>query len=156
MTDTTEPQPVRLNVINRATGAVESTIDISQGEAEMPGYVEHVIRGYNGTDWYAEPATEPITDPSAQDGTEASPADGAAAIDPVAAAPAPPMGYPDEGGTTFANLILGDWENAMHQFFTAVDRKRLDRGLSTRDVADALFLGYGDEVADQWNEWCQE
>lgn len=145
MSDPADPQPVRLNVINRATGAIESTIDISRGEAEMPGYVEHVIRGYNGTDWYAEPATEPEPQAATDTGAEQ-----------LTAEPDGGMGYPSGGGTTFANLILVDWENAMHQFFTAVDRKRLDRGLTNRDVADALFLGYGDEVADQWNEWCQE
>lgn len=49
-----EPRLTGLNVINRDSGEVESFIAISPGEQEMPGYVEHVERGYEGTKWRTE------------------------------------------------------------------------------------------------------
>lgn len=51
----TEELPVvGLNVISRETGEVEAFIPISAGEREMPGYLEHVERGYDGTKWRTE------------------------------------------------------------------------------------------------------
>ncbi len=55
--------------------------------------------------------------------------------------------------TSFANLILSDWEDAMQRFFEAVDRRREEHGLTPAEVAFALDIGYGDEVGDAWREW---
>ncbi len=54
---------------------------------------------------------------------------------------------------SFANHVIGDWENAMERFFSAVDRKAAARGLSDVDVRSALLLGYGGDVVDAWQDW---
>lgn len=43
-----------LNAIDRETGEVETFIAISPSELEMPGYLEHVERGYVDTRWRTE------------------------------------------------------------------------------------------------------
>jgi hypothetical protein len=59
----------------------------------------------------------------------------------------------EEGGVTFANYILSDWDNAMHQFFERVEiaGERLD--LTADEIRNGLRLGYGDDIADAWDEW---
>lgn len=42
---------VGLEVVNRETGLVETFIPMSKDELEMPGYLEHVEKGYEGTKW---------------------------------------------------------------------------------------------------------
>lgn len=44
---------VVLNIRN-AAGAVVSQQPISEGEAQMPGYVEHCASQYVGTEWSVE------------------------------------------------------------------------------------------------------
>ncbi len=41
-----------LDVVNRATGKVETTISFSDGERAMPGYIESVEKQYEGTQWF--------------------------------------------------------------------------------------------------------
>lgn len=43
---------IGLDVINRATGEVESFIPFSRDEVDFVGMVEHREKGYDGTDWY--------------------------------------------------------------------------------------------------------
>jgi hypothetical protein len=50
---------VALRVINRATGEVDATLPIRAGERDMPGYVEHIESGYEGTQWRTERVTSP-------------------------------------------------------------------------------------------------
>lgn len=40
-----------LSLINRATGEPEGHADFTRDEIDMPGYVESVERGYEGTPW---------------------------------------------------------------------------------------------------------
>lgn len=47
-------RPSVLHIIDRETGTLESTLSFSASERELPGYVEHVIAGYEGTPWRAE------------------------------------------------------------------------------------------------------
>ena len=53
----------------------------------------------------------------------------------------------------FANLILPDWEIAMDRFYSDVQRRMERLGLTTQQVFDALDIGYGDNVADDWVTW---
>lgn len=57
---------------------------------------------------------------------------------------------------TFADDVLGDWDDAMDRFFTAVQRKADAAGLKSEVVRDELVRGYGHEVADAWDEWSTE
>lgn len=54
---------------------------------------------------------------------------------------------------SFANQVLGDWDAAMHQFFTKVEKRMVELNLTPADVETALGLGYGEGVADSWVEW---
>lgn len=58
--------------------------------------------------------------------------------------------------TSFANHVLPDWEAAMDDFYTAVERKMRARDLTTSEVMAALTRGYGDEIADGWVDWMDE
>lgn len=53
----------------------------------------------------------------------------------------------------FASYVLSDWDLAMDKFFSAVERKRVERGLSAAAVKEALARGYGSDIADAWDEW---
>lgn len=48
-----------LNVVNRATGDIDSIITFTNGELDMPGYVEHVEKGYLETPWRTERTWDP-------------------------------------------------------------------------------------------------
>lgn len=54
---------------------------------------------------------------------------------------------------SFANHVLGDWDDAMFKFMSAVERKQRARGLTDAEVRTALVIGYGPDVAEQWDEW---
>lgn len=56
--------------------------------------------------------------------------------------------------TSFANHVFIDWEDATSRFFERVERKAEARGLTDRQVRAALAEGYGDDIADSWDEWC--
>ncbi len=58
--------------------------------------------------------------------------------------------------SAFSNLINSDFEAAMNTFFERVERKAEAKGLSDEDVNRALLVGYGEEVADEWDEWIEE
>lgn len=55
----------------------------------------------------------------------------------------------------FANHILMDWDRALDMFFTKADEKRQKVGLTDDQVAAALDLGYGEDIADAWREWAR-
>lgn len=57
--------------------------------------------------------------------------------------------------TSFANHVVVDWEDTMDRFFTAVAKKAQARDLTDAQVRLALSSGYGDEIADQWDEWAE-
>jgi hypothetical protein len=57
---------------------------------------------------------------------------------------------------SFANHIIGDWDDAMDGFFRAVERKMRARNLTPAQVGVALDIGYGEAVADNWYEWTAE
>ncbi len=57
---------------------------------------------------------------------------------------------------SFANHVIGDWENAMERFLSAVDRKASARGMSDEDIRAALLLGYGGDVVDAWLDWVSD
>jgi hypothetical protein len=52
-----------------------------------------------------------------------------------------------------ADLVMGDFDSAMHGFFSSVDRHRLALNMSADEVSSVLARGYGDDIADQWDEW---
>ncbi len=56
---------------------------------------------------------------------------------------------------SFANHLVIDWDEAMDKFFQAVAKKQAARDLTDSDVEAALQLGYGDEVAEAWQEWAE-
>lgn len=43
-----------INVRDVTTGDLESQIQVTQQEANMPGYVEHLLKGYWGTRWMTD------------------------------------------------------------------------------------------------------
>ncbi len=57
---------------------------------------------------------------------------------------------------TFANAVLGDWDDAMDKFFRAVEKARQRANLSVREVATVLRDGYGDTTANEWLDWSEE
>lgn len=57
---------------------------------------------------------------------------------------------------SFTNHVMTDWDEAMNGFFAAVEKKMEARGLTPADVTTALDRGYGDVVADAWEEWVEE
>lgn len=57
---------------------------------------------------------------------------------------------------SFANYVLGDWDNAMEEFFHAVERKMTARGLTVKEVETALIEGYGYEVGEAWIAYMEE
>ena len=63
------------------------------------------------------------------------------------------MDFSDPQATSFANRVLSDWESAMDRFFGAVERKKLALQLTDKQVRKALSVGYGDDVADAWDDW---
>lgn len=48
-----------LVVINRETGKPDSYIALTRDEIDMPGYVESVERGYDGSQWRTERTSHP-------------------------------------------------------------------------------------------------
>lgn len=57
---------------------------------------------------------------------------------------------------SFANHVIGDWNDAMERFFSAVDRKRAARDLTDAEARDALRRGYGEDIAEAWDEWSDD
>lgn len=45
---------ISISVRRRSDHVEEGRLALSCDELNMPGYVEHVIRGYDGTDWEAQ------------------------------------------------------------------------------------------------------
>lgn len=56
----------------------------------------------------------------------------------------------------FATAVLGDWHTATDKFFTAVEKERVARNLSVKEVTVALREGYGSAIADEWLDWSDE
>jgi len=56
----------------------------------------------------------------------------------------------------FISDIRTDWEIAIEEFFIAVERKRVQKGLTEADVTEALVRGYGWEIANEWDDWAGE
>lgn len=63
------------------------------------------------------------------------------------------MSAPGPEITSFANHVYSDWDSAMFGFFSGVERKQRARGLSDAQVRAAMREGYGDDIADAWDEW---
>jgi hypothetical protein len=57
---------------------------------------------------------------------------------------------------SFPNLVLPHWDAAMDAFFSKVEDRRLERGLTVDEVRYELLRGYGMDVADNWGDWNDE
>jgi len=63
------------------------------------------------------------------------------------------MAASSERRKKFNDAVLADFEQAMDKFYTNAADKATEQGLGPRAVYDALWTGYGSEVADGWIEW---
>jgi hypothetical protein len=57
---------------------------------------------------------------------------------------------------SFANYVLPAWDAAMDAFFTRVVFSMRRKGLTPAEVSRQLSRGYGDMIAESWDDWIKD